>query len=165
MTERPMNDPTPLPAEASSAHPIDYAVQLQHYIEAFENLSEATLQNQLALMFDANVVFKDPFNCVTGKAETLHIFQHMFATLEQPQFKVTHRALDGHIGFINWVFQFRLQPNKPVNAIEGMSRVQFNQRGLVTEHVDFWDAGAEVYAKVPLLGWGIRQVAKRLSAQ
>ncbi|MDX1347897.1 MAG: nuclear transport factor 2 family protein [Thiomicrorhabdus chilensis] len=143
----------------------DFALQLQDYIEAFENLSETTLLTQLALLFDTNVVFKDPFNCVTGKAETLHIFQHMFATLEQPQFKVSHRALDGHVGFINWVFQFRLQPNKPVTAIEGMSRVRFNQQGLVTEHVDFWDAGAEVYAKVPLLGWGIRQVAKRLSAQ
>lgn len=143
----------------------DYSAQLQHYVEAFENLSETTLHTQLALLLDTNVVFKDPFNCVAGKSETLHIFQHMFATLEQPQFKVSHRALEGDTGFINWVFQFRMQPNKPVTAIEGMSRVRFNQQGLVTEHVDFWDAGAEVYAKVPLLGWGIRQVAKRLSAQ
>lgn len=165
MTERPKNDLTQPITKASSAHPIDYAQQLQHYVEAFENLSEETLQNQLAPLFDTNVVFKDPFNCVTGKVETLHIFQHMFATLEQPRFKVTHRALDGPVGFINWVFQFRLQPHKPETVIEGMSRVRFDEYGLVSEHVDFWDAGAEVYAKVPLLGWGIRQIAKRLSAQ
>lgn len=146
-------------------HSTDYPLQLQRYVEAFESLTETTLHTQLAPLFDPLVVFQDPFNRVAGKAETLNIFDHMFATLDQPQFKVTYQALDGNVGFINWRFHFSLQQEKPVTVIEGMSRVRFNEQGLVTEHIDFWDAGAEVYAKVPLLGWGIRQVAKRLSAK
>jgi len=142
--------------------------QLQNYVAAFENLTADNLETNLGKCFSAEVYFKDPFNAVTGRTETLGIFKHMFATVDNPKFTVISAAQDlknPHIAMLYWQFDFVLPSNKSPQHIDGMSRITFNHSGLVTEHIDYWDAGEQVYAKVPLLGWGIRQVAKRLSAR
>ena len=141
--------------------------QLQNYVTAFENLTEANLESNLGKLFAEDVYFKDPFNAVTGRTETLAIFKHMFVTVDAPTFTVISAAQDlnnHHIAMLYWQFDFVLPSNQSAQHIDGMSRVTFNNLGLVTEHIDYWDAGEQVYAKVPLLGWGIRQVSKRLSA-
>ena len=140
---------------------------LQNYITAFENLSAENLEHTLAPLLADTVFFKDPFNEVSGKKATLHIFEHMFSTVDAPKFSVHAAAQDMQnqgIGLLYWQFHFRLPSNSSSQKIDGMSRITFNTLGLVTEHIDYWDAGEQVYAKVPLLGWGIRQVMKRLSA-
>ena len=141
--------------------------QLQNYLTAFEHLTAENLETNLGKCFAEDVYFKDPFNTVTGKQATLHIFKHMFSTVDEPNFTVLSAAQDmqnHQTALLYWKFEFILPSDKSAQKIDGMSRVTFDRLGLVTEHVDYWDAGEQVYAKVPLLGWGIRQVAKRLSA-
>ena len=48
--------------------------------------------------------------------------------------------------------------------IAGVSEVRFTPDGLVAEHVDHWDAAAQVYARLPGLGAALRFVRARLSA-
>ena len=141
--------------------------QLQNYVTAFENLTAHNLESELSKLFAEDVYFKDPFNAVTGRAETLGIFKHMFATVDDPKFTVLSAAQDLHnhrVAMLYWHFDFVMPSDKSTQHIDGMSRITFDNLGLVTEHIDYWDAGEQVYAKVPVLGWGIRQVAKRLSA-
>lgn len=143
------------------------ATALQNYVIAFENLNVDNLENGLGRLLAEQVFFKDPFNAVTGRTETLAIFKHMFATLKSPKFKVISAAQDQNnpqIGLLYWQFNFVLPSNSSAQEIDGMSRVSFDESGLVIAHIDYWDAGEQVYAKVPVLGWGIRQVIKRLAA-
>ena len=141
--------------------------QLQNYVTAFETLTPENLEHDLGKLLAEDIYFKDPFNNVTGRAETLAIFKHMFASVDAPKFKVISAAQDiqnHHIAMLYWQFDFVMPSNQKPQQIDGMSRVTFDTLGRVKEHIDYWDAGEQVYAKVPLLGWGIRQVAKRLSA-
>lgn len=143
---------------------------LNAYIQAYENLTTDNLL-QLGELFSEQVVFKDPFNHVQGKDATLAIFKHMFATTQTPKFNVINAAMHKDIGLLYWHFDFVLpskqnqQNIQSVQNIRGMSRVRFDQNGLVTEHIDHWDAGEQIYSKVPILAWLIKQVKKRLSAQ
>lgn len=140
---------------------------LQGYINAFENLNSDNLETGLGQLFAKEIKFKDPFNAVSGRAKTLAIFKHMFTTVQSPQFKVVSAGQDlknPHIALLYWQFDFVLPSNNSPQQIDGMSRVTFNEAGLVIAHIDYWDAGEQVYAKVPVLGWGIRQVIKRLTA-
>lgn len=137
---------------------------LARYVTVFEQLSPETLHSELAELLDDDISFKDPFNDVTGKAATLHIFDHMFATLRQPRFVVIRSVQQGEWAYLDWRFHFLLPSSEEEKSLEGLSRVKFNSAGQIVEHIDFWDAGEQVYAKVPILGWGIRQVAKRLQA-
>jgi len=136
---------------------------LSAYIQAYQNLTTKNLP-ELGELLSEQVVFKDPFNQVQGKTATLAIFEHMFATTQSPQFNVINAAMHQDIGLLYWHFDFVMPSNQSQQSIQGMSRVRFDKNGLVTEHIDHWDAGEQVYSKVPILGWLIKQVQKRLSA-
>ncbi|MHB9020361.1 MAG: hypothetical protein ACYC3A_00830 [Halothiobacillus sp.] len=45
-----------------------------------------------------------------------------------------------------------------------MSRVAFDERGLVREHIDFCDPAEQVYSRVPVLGGLMRWIRRRLSS-
>ena len=44
----------------------------------------------------------------------------------------------------------------------GMTHLRFDKEGRVVYHQDYWDSGANLFEKIPLLGSGIRAVKRRL---
>lgn len=44
----------------------------------------------------------------------------------------------------------------------GMTHLRFDRDGRVAYHQDYWDSGANLFEKVPVLGAGIRAVKRRL---
>lgn len=141
----------------------DPAASLARYAAAFEQLTPERL-DALAALFAPTARFKDPFNDVRGRAAVRAVFAHMFEQLDEPRFEVTAQALDGAVALLHWRFRFRLRGAARARCIEGMSRVQFDAQGLVSEHVDHWDPAEQVYAGLPLLGALLRWLRRRLSA-
>lgn len=137
---------------------------VKDYVALFENLTPETLA-QLPALLDERVHFKDPFNETNGVNAMMRIFEHMFQQVYQPKFSVSRYAITGEVAYLDWQFHFStVAATTELQSITGLSRVHFNDAGKVTEHIDFWDAGEQVYAKVPVLGWLIRQVANKLRA-
>lgn len=108
------------------------------------------------------LLFRDPFNEIRGVDRVVAMLDHMFATIGQPRFVVRHAVSVGATGFVRWDFDCRLRGR--ALAIEGMSEIGLDRSGLVTSHVDHWDAARQVYERLPLLGGLLRQVRKRLAA-
>ncbi|HHS99594.1 MAG TPA: nuclear transport factor 2 family protein [Thiomicrospira sp.] len=143
--------------------------KLKIYANVFENLTEHSLLLELLPLFDEQVFFKDPFNQISGKNAVSKLFKHMFLTLHAPKFSVKHFAISEDIGYLHWNFDFYLSKSDFLNqhnlkTIDGMSQVKFNEQGLVEKHIDYWDSGEYVYRQIPILGWFIKQIEKRLSA-
>ena len=44
--------------------------------------------------------------------------------------------------------------------INGSSHVKFDDQGLVTFHRDYWDAAEELYEKLPVIGFVMKQLKK-----
>ncbi|MFQ3623490.1 MAG: nuclear transport factor 2 family protein, partial [Acetobacteraceae bacterium] len=66
-------------------------------------------------------------------------------------------------GYLRWVFT--IGGAGPVRRIEGVSEIRFAASGLVSAHLDHWDSGSQVYARLPVLGAVIRAVSRRLAAR
>jgi ketosteroid isomerase-like protein len=135
------------------------AAQLARY---FETLSPDTVR-AVAEHYAADARFKDPFNDVVGLAAIQHIFEHMFAQLEQPRFVVTGQVVQGAQCFLTWEFHFgfkRFQRGQS-QVILGASHLVFSGAGLVTLHRDYWDAAEELYEKLPLVGSLMRWLKRR----
>ena len=98
--------------------------------------------------------FKDPFNEVTGVAEIMHIFDHMFVTTQNPRFSIHDIIQENQQAFVSWTFEFELKGAK--YSILGASHLKFDARGLVIEHRDYWDAAEELFQKLPLIGGTVR---------
>ncbi len=136
---------------------------LDNYKTLFENLSIQTVEEDFLQVFSSDVYFKDPFNDVRGLPQLQHIFQHMFANLHEPQFRIIDLAGSDNSGFLEWQLTFKLKANGDKQFIQGVSKIEINSQDQVCSHIDYWDTGEYVYLKVPLLGRVIAMINKRLS--
>lgn len=135
--------------------------RLDAYVQFFEELSPETLDS-LAQVTAPEVRFSDPFNDVRGRDAMRAVLADMFRKLGRPRFIVTHRAWDDDTAFLRWRMEARAFGGPW--TVEGMSEVRFDQDGLVREHVDHWDSGTQVYARLPVLGALIRMIRRRIAA-
>ena len=133
----------------------------QRYIDAFEDLTPATLQ-RLQDCFAEQAYFADPFNEVRGKAAIQRIFEHMFASCEQPRFEVVESSGDDRLVYLRWNFSFGAESAR--KTVEGVSRVRFDAAGLVVDHRDYWDPASQLYETIPILKRLFRALRKRLAA-
>ena len=134
---------------------------MQRYIECFEGLEPTTLQ-ALADCFTEQARFVDPFNDVRGCAGIRQVFEHMFATCEDPRFGVDECIGDGQLVYLRWRFNFGSPGSR--RTVLGVSRVQFAPDGRVTEHRDYWDPASQLYETLPILGRLFRALRHRLGA-
>ncbi len=131
---------------------------LLDYITFYEQIKREDLA-RLSDIFTQQAHFKDPFNDVYGVDRIAAIFQHMFDTLTAPKFIVEESMLDGDVAYIKWQFTGSLK-TKPFQ-ITGVSRVVFDHQGLVSEHIDYWDASEQFYMKLPVIGALLRLIRRQ----
>jgi steroid delta-isomerase len=139
----------------------NHQLVLNDYVSFFENMNIDDLVN-LDRFFTSNVHFKDPFNDVYGLDKIHHIFEHMFTKLDNPSFHVDEAVLSNDIAYIKW--QFHAQLKSKTMTLIGVSRVVFNDQGLVSEHIDYWDASEQFYMKLPIVGALLRFIQRQASA-
>ena len=133
------------------------------YIEFFEQLTPKDLQ-RLETIFSADVHFKDPFNDVLGLDALRQIFSHMFEQCLDPRFEVMDACRNGDVAYLRWDFHCTLEGRGEVFQLQGLSLVRFDAQGRVFEHIDYWDPAEQVYSRLPVLGWLLGLVRKKLSA-
>lgn len=138
------------------------AAAVEAWIAFFEGLTPDSLETRLAALAAPDIRFRDPFNDVRGVEALRTIFRHMFATTEDSRFTVTDRALSGRTAYLRWVYTFRPKGSTAPWRIEGMSEVHIAPDGRIAAHLDYWDSGTDFYAKLPVIGWVIRRIRKKM---
>jgi len=130
---------------------------LPRLLSWFEQLSLKNL-GQITELYHPQCYFKDPFNEFYERKSLEKLFADMFVKLENPRFVISETLSEGHSTFIVWQFHFVLrQRNVQIN---GSSHIKFDEQGLVTFHRDYWDAAEELYEKLPVIGFLLRQLKK-----
>lgn len=137
---------------------------IERLVAFYETISPDALET-LDTLYAGDAAFRDPFNQVRGVKAIRRIFEHMFLTVDEPQFRVHNTIGQGDQAFIAWTFRFRRSGGKQAwLTIEGSSHVRFDASGKVTQHRDYWDAAEELYEKFPVLGPLLRMLKRRLQA-
>ena len=134
------------------------------YIAFFNNLDKQSVRGDYLKFFDENSYFEDPFQKVKGIDKIYKIFEDMYAKLYNPRFYIQECVSSENVSYIKWTFTYKSDENAPETSFVGLSRVEFGDNGKVLEHIDFWDAGANVYEKIPLLGTIIRFIKRKIRA-
>ena len=133
-----------------------HAKYLQRYADNFGALAEDNLDELSALVAD-DIAFSDPFNAFSGKAKFVAIFQHMFKIMHNPHFEIIDIASSDTAGYIKWRMGGHLvtRPSFEMKLI-GMSEVHFDDKGLVTRHIDHWDSAGQLLVNIPVAGRLVR---------
>jgi len=133
----------------------------QQVIDQFKSLNQQSVC-QLINLYASDALFKDPFNEVRGHVAIKHIFMHMFTQVNNPKFVIKSVLENSSQTCLTWEFLFQLKssPNK-IELIRGCTWFTFNERDLIIEHRDYWDAAEELYEKLPLIGSLMKWLKKR----
>lgn len=141
---------------------VDIQEALQRYARRFEML-DADAVAELHEVMSERIRFSDPFNDVQGIDTVKRLFDDMFEHLEDARFTVTHAAVDSmttDTGMLSWELNARFR-GKPYRVV-GMSEVTIDSDGRISRHIDHWDAGQQFYEHLPIVGWLLREIRKRL---
>ena len=133
------------------------------YIRYYETLSRGSA-GELRNLAAPDMRFADPFNDLSGVDRIVAMLERMFDDLDAPRFTVTDRALSGSVWYLRWRFTARLRGRAAPWIVEGMTEVHYDAAGRITAHLDHWDSGTQFYAKLPVIGWLIGLVRRRLRA-
>lgn len=144
---------------------MDLAEAQRRYRGFLESFSRDGL-DRLDEIARSNIHFRDPLNDTHDLAGMKRVFARRFRDVDDPRFIVTHQAADGDTCFYRWHFTCRPRRSGRGHPwiIDGVSEVRFGGDGRAVEHIDYWDAGHYVYERIPLFGYLIRWLRKRMSA-
>jgi steroid Delta-isomerase len=86
--------------------------------------------------------------------------------VEAPRFVVSERIVQGDSAMLAWTFEFGVRVGKTVRpqVVNGVTHFKFDAEGKVSLHRDYWDTGEELYMKLPVFGWLLRALKRRLAA-
>jgi ketosteroid isomerase-like protein len=130
----------------------------------FERLSAGNL-GELDAYYAADAWFKDPFHEVTGVAAIRAILEHTFDKLPGARFRVTGRFPGpDQQAVILWEMDFVMPITRRPTTISGATHLSFDATGRVTRHRDYCDAAEELYARLPVLKWLMRGLARQAAA-
>ncbi|MEQ6290781.1 nuclear transport factor 2 family protein [Vogesella sp. GCM10023246] len=133
---------------------------LARHLDWFAGLSPATLA-QIDRVYAADASFRDPFHHLRGRTAIQEVYARMFRTLTQPRFVIGEVVQQGNTAFVNWDFCFALHGRQL--QIHGGTLLRLDDAGLIREHRDYWDAAEGVYEQLPLLGWLLRCLKRRMA--
>lgn len=140
------------------------AAHVDALISVYQQLSADSVDS-IADVYARDAYFKDPFNEVNGVDRIKVIFRRMYQQLEQPRFVVHQWSGSERDGFLVWDMRFRsrLMRGAAEQVIRGVTHIRFNVAGKVTYHRDYWDTGEELYGKLPVIGWLIGWLRRKLA--
>ncbi len=137
---------------------------LRGYRRFLETLTPATVSGLDALV-SPDIHYHDPFVEVRGVAAMQRMFRRMFEEIDDPRYTFTHCAADGDTCFLRWHFTCRPRSIKRGHPwiCDGVTEIRLDAQGRVAEHIEHWDAGEQVYEKLPVLRIIIRWVKRRMT--
>lgn len=137
-------------------------MNIEEYASFFEHIKKETPLEEYKSFFVEDVYFKDPFHEFNGVEKIYNVFQNMFKQLDNPHFNILEIIENQNVSYIKWVFSYKFKNSKKLEIFEGVSRVQFNDKNKVISHVDYWDAGENIYEKLPVLSTFISFVKRKI---
>jgi len=136
--------------------------RLARVIDLYQRLDSAHL-HLLAEVYAESVLFEDPAHRIQGRPALTAYFAHLYQAVTQIDFDIHTAESAGEHGWLSWTMTLRhprLAAGAPV-AVSGATRLTFDGAGQVSHHRDYFDLGALLYERLPLLGPLVRAIKGR----
>ena len=134
---------------------------LQHFKSIFNQL-DATRLYLLDEIYAPNVKFSDPVHELEGLPALRDYYQRLYEGVISCRFDFDDEIVQDERAALVWTMRFEHVRFKKagVMTLTGVSHLRFNDR--VFYHHDYFDMGAFIYERVPVLSSVIRAIKKRL---
>lgn len=136
---------------------------LTRYLSVFEFIQSVDL-SELDDIVTPDMRFTDPFNDLKGVGQLKRLLTETKQTVDQPRFDIVEiwAETGNRASIVKWRFSGRMPVIGPVN-VTGLSEITLAKDGRIAAHVDYWDTARPIFMKLPLIGFILRRIARRLA--
>ena len=133
---------------------------------AFFNKLDKTCTGNLDTVYTEDVIFDDPIHHFEGITSLEAYYRSLYDNVTSCRFVFHQSQRQDDSAFITWTMQLvhpRLDGGKPVE-VDGCSHLRFadDGSGRVSQHRDYFDVGAMLYERLPILGRVVKGIKQRL---
>jgi hypothetical protein len=134
--------------------------------ELFSRMSVEKVQRLVRALYAPGAYLNDSLTVMVGAEAIEAYYVRSVGAARQIHFDFSDVAVstDGPDYYVRWQMTLEkrfLGRGLPLR-IPGVSHFRFDARGRILVHRDFWNTGTGLYERIPLLGWLIRRVRKRI---
>ena len=135
---------------------------LERFKDNFRDLQKADW-SQLGQFYADDIVFKDPVHELRGLVILEDYFTSLCADLQDCRFEYLDQVVSENSAYLKWIMHFR-HPRLGTEIIDvrGVSHLRWDEK--IEFHEDFYDMGAMLYERLPVLGNVTRWLRLRLAS-
>jgi SnoaL-like domain len=136
-------------------------IALQRFKDAFNRLNASNL-DLLEEIYSPDIVFSDPVHQLQGLTELRVYYARLYEGVISCRFAFEDEIVQDQRAVLIWTMHFEHQRFRKgeMLTLTGASHLKFDER--VFYHHDYFDMGAFIYERVPILSSVIRAIKKRL---
>lgn len=118
-------------------------------------------------VYAADLYFSDSLMHTSKRSDVVAHFDRMRSADTSVSLLVHDRVIKGQDVYVIWSMTARFTPlgRESRSDTLGITHLRFDADGRIVLHQDFWDTGLGFYAHVPIIGYGVRAVGNRFSAE
>jgi hypothetical protein len=139
---------------------------LERFRSAYADLSSPRTEANIRSLYAENIYFHDTLQQFDQNTALAAYMGSMAQSIESSSVRVDQIVRDGSDVFLRWTMRFvsRTAGGEMISETIGMTHLRFNERGEVILHQDFWDPASGLYRHLPVLGWLLHQVDRRVGS-
>ena len=135
---------------------------LESFKSNFKDLKKADW-SQLGNFYADNILFRDPVLELHGLVTLEDYFNTLCADLIVCRFEFLDQVVDDHSAYLKWIMHFRHpRLGNEIIDVRGVSHLRWTDK--IEFHEDFYDMGAMLYERLPVLGNVTRWLKLRLAS-
>ena len=137
---------------------------LERFAVVYGNLTHANIGNRVEELYADPVYFNDSLKTFHSRPPLVEYMKATGAMLENSTVEVDQVLRDGNDVFVRWTMEFTASAmgREIKSESVGMTHLRFDDQGRVVLHQDFWDSAAGLYRNLPVVGYALKQVDKRM---
>lgn len=131
---------------------------------AFNDLNKETV-DELDTFYADSVLFEDPLGRIQGLDALKQYYAKLYESVTEIAFEFETHIAEGNTHVAVWIMRLKakgLNRGEEI-TVHGNSVLRFDANDKVVYHRDYFDMGEMVYQHVPLVGFVINRINKRLA--
>ncbi|MEJ2056267.1 MAG: nuclear transport factor 2 family protein, partial [Desulfofustis sp.] len=120
--------------------------------------------DRIGEIYTADILFIDPAHEIRGLDNLLDYFKNLYANVDQIEFEFFDQISASDSGYVRWTMRFnhpRLKGGADI-VVPGSTHLKFSPDGKARYHHDYFDLGSMLYQHIPILGYMIKTINRRL---
>jgi len=139
---------------------------LSEFEAVYGDLTHPRIGARIAALYAEELYFNDSLTTFRQREALVDYMVRTSRELAQSEVRIESIARAGADVYVRWSMRFHATAmgRKIESESIGMSHLRFDEQGRIVVHQDFWDAAGGVYRHLPVVGYGLDLVDRRMAA-